>query len=248
MLALPFAPHAARAGLAPNEIMVGLPNNVYASLYDGLPNGIMVEAINTVLVDMGWHPRYIVMSGAEVAAAIKEGMIGVNAVTVQTPSNAGVGLYTAPIVNEYNIVAVRQGQNLTVDRLADLHGLHLGGRAGYLYPLLDADPAIQLERFPQDGELIRNLIHGKIDAAIISALSDVYRLRAEGVMTRIKLLKHAVGIVPLRAVLSVRRFTPDNLKDFDERLEILKAGPDWEAILQRNGFADLAIEWPIIQG
>ena len=155
-------------------------------------------------------------------------------------------MYTDPIVSEFNMVAIRADQTVSVKKLGDLHGLHLGGRQGYLYPLLEADPEIHIERFQQDGELIRNLIHGKIDAAIISALSDVYKLRAEGVMSRIRVLDHAVGEVPLRAVLSRRVVSEADLADFNRRLAELRAGPVWKDILERNGFADLAVDWPMV--
>ncbi len=195
---------------------------------------------------MGKRPVYIVMPSSEMTTALQDGTVAVNTVTVQTPGNSKLALYSDPIVTEYNVVAIRADQELSVERLSDLHGLKLGGRQGYQYPLLDTDPQINLQRFAQDGELIRNLILGRIDAAIISALSDVYKLRAEGVMPRIKVLSRAVGAVPLRAALSLRTFTPTDLEQFNLCLSALKASATWTDILERNGFADLAVDWPTI--
>lgn len=245
--AVPFLLNApARAMRAADEILVGLPNNIFANLHDGRPTGLLAEAIDLILRDMGRKPVYIVMSNADMSAALRDGTVGLNSVTVLTSADAEAGLYTDAIVTEFNIVAVRAGQKLRVEHLGDLHGLKLGGRAGYLYPRLDADPQIRLQRFSQDGELIRNLIHGRIDAAIISALSDVYKFRAEGVMTRIRLLNRSVGQVPLRAVMSRHAFSEVDLADFNKRLAALKAGPQWAEILERNGFSDLAVDWPMV--
>jgi ABC-type amino acid transport substrate-binding protein len=228
--------------------MVAIANNVYANLLEGQPHGIVIEAIDRILPRMGRRPRYIVMPGsADVAIAVSEGTIGVNSVIVMSTSNQSQYRFTAPIVTEFNIVAVRQDYPLKMERLSDLYGLKLGGRTGYQYPLLENDPNINLQRFAQDGELIRNLIHKRIDAAIISAISDVYKLRAEGVMAQIRLLAKAVGEVPLRVGLSPILFTQDDQARFDALLSELKASAEWVDILQHNGFADLVVDWPIAE-
>jgi len=237
------SPLAAARG---NEVLVGLQNNVFANLFYGKPAGIILEAVDIVLRKSGRTPVYLEMPNSEVAAAMQEGTVGVETVMVETSSNRVWALLTDPIVTEYNVIAVPIRSGLTVNRLADLHGLRLGGRQGYQYPLLDTDPDIKLERFSQDGALIRNLILGRIDAAIIGAVSDVYKLRAEGVMPRIRILNRSVGTVPLRAGLSRRLFTSADLGNFNGHLADLKADPQWTDILERNGFADLVVEWPSI--
>jgi len=235
-----------RAAARSNEVLVGLQNDVFANFFYGKPAGIILEAVDSVLRQSGRAPVYVVMPYNEIAAAMQEGTVGVRTVTVEAPANRSWMLFTDPIVTEYNVIAVPTGSKLTVNRLADLHGLRLGGRQGYQYPLLDTDPEIKLERFAQDGALIRNLILGRIDAAVISALSDVFKLRAEGVMPRIRILDRAVGTVPLRAGLSRRVFSQDDLENINGHLADLKASPLWIDILERNGFADLAVEWPSI--
>ena len=65
-------------------------------------------------------------------------------------------------------------------------------------------------------------------------------------MSRIRVLDHAVGEVPLRAVLSRRVFSEADLAEFNRRLAELRAGPVWKDILERNGFADLAVDWPMV--
>jgi len=228
------------------EIIVGLQNNVFANLFDGRPTGIIIEAIDIILRKMGRNPIYIVMPAGDIVAGMADGTVAVNSVTVEVASNRSQALFTDPIVTEYNVIAIPAAHQLALNRLSDLYGLKLGGREGYQYPLLEKDPQINLRRFSQDGELIRNLILGHIDAAVISALSDVYKLRAEGVMPRIRLLSRAVGVVPLRASLSHRTFTSADLENFNQYLAELKASKVWAAILEKNGFADLVEDWPTI--
>ena len=236
----------ARAAPAGNRVLVSLQNNVFANLFDGRPEGVILETIDTILLRWGREPVHVVMQGADTAVAMQDGIVGINSVTVETPSNHGAALYSDPILTEYNVIALPAGKDLTLNTLSDLHGMRLGGRVGYQYPLLDPDPQIHMERYSQDGELIRNLIMGRIDAAVVSALSDVYKLRAEGVMPRIHLLNRAVGIVPLRAALSNKLFAAADLERFNATLAGLKASGEWQDILERNGFADLAVDWPLI--
>jgi ABC-type amino acid transport substrate-binding protein len=233
----------ARADASETEIMVALANNLYANLQDGQPTGVMVEAIDIILKRMNRKHAYIALPPSDTAVALQDGTIGVNSVAVQTESNADRFWFSDPIVTEYNIVAIRADQSLDLTRMSDLYGLVLGGRAGYQYPLLDRDPKIKLVRFAQDAELIRNLIHKRIDAAVVSSISDVYKLRAEGVMARIKLLGHSVGEVPLRTALSRRLFSKDDLDLFNAHLAELKSSSVWTAILERNGLADLVVNW-----
>ena len=228
------------------RVLVGVQNNVFANFFDGRPEGVILEAVDLLLRRCGRDPVYVVMQNREITAAMQEGIVGVETVTVGTPSSSARELFSDPILTEYNVIAVPAGRNLTLSRISDLHGLTLGGRQGYQYPLLDPDPAIRMERYSQDGELIRSLILGRIDAAVISALSEVYKLRDEGVMPRIKLLERAVGMVPLRTALSRKLFSQADLDQFNEQLAALKASPQWNEILDRNGFADLAVEWPLI--
>ncbi len=246
---------AAQAGLCvgpsiaapqPNDIMVAIANNVFANLWSGQPTGILVETIDIIVRRMGRKPVYIVMPPSEMSAAFANGTIAINSVAVESSSNKDIYLFSDPIISEYNVVALRADQSLNLSRLSDLYGLKLGGRTGYQYPLLDADPRIELQHFPQDGELIRNLIHKRIDAAVISAISDVYKLRTEGVMSRIKLLSHSVGEVPLRAALSPSVFSREDLDRFNALLFDLKKSMAWTNILARNGMADLVVEWPIV--
>jgi hypothetical protein len=82
---------------------------------------------------------------------------------------------------------------------------------------------------------------------VISAISDIYKLRAEGVMPRIRILERAVGAVPLCVGLSRRICSESDLGRFNEELAALKAGPVWGAILERNGISDLAVPWKLVE-
>lgn len=239
-------PRGAKAEQPRDEVVVGLPNTLFANMQSGKPSGIILESIDLVLKRMERRPAYVIVAASELADAVRDGSVGLGAAAVLPPGRDGDTLFSAPIVTEYHLVAVRAGTRKEVKRVADLRGLLLGGRDGHRYPLLEADPDIELLRFHADGDQIRNLIQGRIDAAIIGALSDTYGLRTEGVMSRIEILGHAVGAVPLRALLSPKRFAPSDLGEFDRVLAEVQAGPAWTAILERNAVADLVRQWPLL--
>jgi ABC-type amino acid transport substrate-binding protein len=241
-----LGPSAARAARAPNEVLVGLPNNVYANYQEGKPNGIMVQAIDTILLGMGRQPVYIVMPSSVLNTMVAAGKVAVSAVAFQSSRSPKTILFSDPIVVENNIVAVLRGKRFEVAKVEDLYGHVLGGRTGFAYPLLQDDPKVTLNRFGSDAELLRNLIFGRIDAAIISAISDLYKLRSEGVMARIEVLDVSLGSVPLRAALSSAHFTPEDHAEFNRRLAEIKEGPQWLDILDRNGMGDLVHDWPTI--
>lgn len=229
------------------EVMVAIANNVYANLHDGQPTGIVIEAIDAILRAMGRKPAYIAIPDADMAAELAKGTVGVNPLVVRPASGRDFALLSDPILTDFNVVAILADSALPLATLSDLYGLTLGGRDGVPYPMLEADPRIKLERFARDSELIRRLLHRRIDAAIISAISDLYELRAEGLMSRIKVLDLAVGAIPLSAELSAKLFNVEDLITFNRLLASLEAGPVWSGILERNGLADLVVEWPMIQ-
>lgn len=235
------------AAKAPDGVVVGIPNNVYANLSDGRPTGIMVESIAMILQRMAKRPSFLVMPNSEMPRAMERGSVDVVSVAIKTPANEKNAFFTDPLVIEHNIIAVLNGHQFELNHISDLHNKTLGGREGFRYPILEKDPAIKLQRFDSDGALMRNLILGRIDAAVISALSDMYKFRSEGVMSKMTILNKSVGEVQLCAALSFSRFTPDDLARFNSELAGLKAGPEWQRLLEANGLADLVREWPSLE-
>ncbi|MGE5505451.1 MAG: substrate-binding periplasmic protein [Actinomycetota bacterium] len=244
-LAVGLAAEARAAG--PNDtVVIAVPGNIFGRTDRGQPQGIIAEAVAEVFRRMGRPVQFLTMRQPEAIAALKDGRIDVATVVVKTPKIQDAGLFSNPIVMEYNAVVVRKGEGFPLKATADLAGRRIGVRAGYSYPLLQKNKGVETTAFDSDGAMFRALVLGKLDAAIFAALSDSYTFRSEGIITKVELLDTAVGSVPLYAVLSPRLFSNAELQEFNRRLAELRQSPAWPDILERNGFADLVHEWPLV--
>lgn len=233
--------------MAVKEAVIGVPNDIFATYADGEPIGVIAQATDTILKEMGFATRYQNMPKKAMRKAVHSGQLDVGTSILKFSSRAKLAHYSEPILTEYSVLAVRRGESFEVKETADLRGKKLGGRRGFVYPLLTDDSSIFIERNRTDGENIRRLLLGEIDAAIIGAISDVFDLRAEGVMSELEILDHAVGAVHLSVVLADERFETADLETFNTKLADLKQSHRWKMILEQNAVADLVKVWPLVE-
>jgi len=229
------------------EVVVGVPNDIFSTFADGQPIGVIAETVDYVLKKMGYFTRYRNMPKKVMRNDVHGGKLDVGTSLLKFPSREKKARYSDPIVTEYSVLVVRKGTKFEANNTADLRGKKLGGREGFHYPLIDGDSSIRIERNRTDGENVRRLLLGKVDAAIVGAVSDIFDLRAEGVMTELEVLDRAVGSVDLGAALADEHFSKADIEAFNQHLAALKKSDDWTRILERNAVADLVKEWPLIE-
>lgn len=228
-------------------ILVAAPWTVFTKVKRGMPVGVLAETTDIILKRMGFNPVFVGMSMGEIPKAMKENQVAASALMVKTPDNEKNILLTEPIVNEYTAVVVRRGESFPLERLSDLRGRKIGGRQGYRYPLLEEDGEIKIEGYRSDGEVMRSLLLHKVDIVLVSALSNVFSFRVEGVINKLEILPIAVGIVPLRVALSPKVFTPADQTRFNTLIVQVRGEPIWQDILAKNGFADLIRDFPLLK-
>ena len=248
----PAPAEAAPASAAPAEpekpkVRVAIPGNLYASLEDYEPKGIFVEVVDVLLKQEGMSPAYLNMPTGEAIREVRKGAVDVATVVVPVPSLQEGVFLSEPLVNEYNVVTTLRGKGFELNTMSDLRTKRIAARLGYRYPVLEKDTSLKLTRYRTDGEMIRALLFGDEDVAIMSGVSDIHALRAEGIMSRLEVLKAAVGVVPLVAVFSKTRFQAEDVQRFNQELAKFKQGPEWKTILDRNGLADLVRDWPMLK-
>lgn len=225
---------------------VAIPGNVFASLEKSVPTGIFIETMDVLLKKAAITPTYLNMPTGDAFRDLIAGTVSVALVVVPRPGEGESVYFSAPIVNEHNIAVTLRGKAFSLSKVSDLRGKKIGTRTGYQYPLLEKDPSIELQRFQTDGEMLRSLLFGQVEVVIISAISDLYAFRNEGIMTRMEVLKTAVGTVPLLAAFSKKRFTKENVDAFNRELVSFKQSPAWPELLEKNGMADLVKDWPMV--
>jgi ABC-type amino acid transport substrate-binding protein len=231
---------------SPRKVLVAIPNNVFAKLVNGEPRGILLEGIDRIARQLDWQPNYIVMAASDIPKALSDGEIDVSAVRILPSRGPGSDHFSEPLINEYNILIVRAGERFPVSQAKDLSGKVMAGREGFHYPMLEKVPFLRLQRYDTDGAMIRALLMGKVDIAVIAALSDVFAFRTEGVMRRLDVLDRAIGVVPLRAALSGKRFADSDMVRFNQAWSSLLSSTGWQEITNSNGFTDLIRDWPLL--
>ena len=225
---------------------VAVPGNMFAQLGKAGPEGIFLETMDALLKRMGKTPQYILMPTGDALIEAASGKISAATVVVPSARLASTLWLSEPLVNESNIVVTLRDKGFALKKLADLKGKRLGARQGYRYPMLENKPGIVMERYTTDGEMLRALLFEQIDAALFSAISDIFAMRSEGIMKRLLVLENAAGSVPFVAAFSKVHFTQRELQDFNKALAEFKRSPQGEEVLERNGLADLSRPWPMI--
>ncbi|MEG3639595.1 substrate-binding periplasmic protein [Magnetococcus sp. PR-3] len=230
-------------------LLVALPNTIFSSLRNGHPVGVISEATIHLLKKLGYQVKLIRMSPDAMKEALKEGSIDVGTSLPIPSSQEDHFLYSAPLIREYNVLMVRNGDSFTLNRRSDLYGKRIGARKNFLYPLLQDDPNITLIYHLKDGENARKLMLGELDAIIVGSVSDIFEFTAEGVMRELELtvMKTAVGFVEIGSAFSHNTFTQTQRDAFNQRLATFMQSPTWQRILERNGMRDLIHQWPLIQ-
>ncbi|MDP1526510.1 MAG: transporter substrate-binding domain-containing protein [Rhodocyclaceae bacterium] len=229
------------------SVRVAVPGNIFSRLEGTAPTGIFIESVDAILRQLGMVPRYLAMPTGDALRELKEGDIDIATVVVPLDRLKQDMHLSAPVIIEYNAVLFLREHGFKANKLSDFHGKRIAGRQGYRYPLLDADPAIHLNRYRTDGEMIRGVLLGHEDIAIIAGISDLYTFRAEGIMAQMDISPNAVGSVPLVAGFSKKRFSAEQIAEFDRMMAEFKKSQEWQAILQRNGMADLVRDWSMIE-
>lgn len=247
--ALLFSPASVLAQIPVSEnapTFVAVPGNVFASLDKGAPRGIFIQAMDAVLRQMGKTPSYVSIPTGAVFKSMEEGKLHVGTVVIPLARDAERAWFSDPILREYSVVAVLNNKGFRLDKVADLDGKSVGARLGYLYPMLEQDARVKMIRYRSDGEMIRALLFGEVNAVLLAGMSDIRSLRNEGVISKIEILDKSVGSVPLVAVFSRKTFTPADVETFNRLMAEFRQTPAWQAILNQNGFADLIRDWPMV--
>jgi ABC-type amino acid transport substrate-binding protein len=235
------------AAAAQPRVLIGVPYNVFSKLDQGRPVGIMLETLDALVQQMGFQPSYISIPPSDMVAALESGQIDIASVRIQSARSKEKSHFSSPIVTEFNIPITRAGSDLKIRSIADLQGKSIAGRIGFHYPALENVPNLKLERYDSDAAMVRALLLKKVDIAIIAGLSDIFMFRTEGVLRQVEISDAAIGSVPLRVAFSAKRFSAEQVVDFNKRLAEFQQGDDWQGVLDRNGFADLVKDWPSLQ-
>jgi ABC-type amino acid transport substrate-binding protein len=227
-------------------VRISVAGNAFANFQKGRPSGIFTEIVSQIARDMGQEPAFISMPADAALKALEEGRLDVATVILKTDKIQTKFLFSEPIITDYQVVVVKKGNTFPLMKQSDLEGKRLGARQGYRYDLLGKGSRLRAELYQSDGEMIRALLLGEVDAILMSGISDVYALRSEGIMSQLEVLRASVGRVPLLFAFSKTRFSADDVMHFNQRLEALNQQGVWRELAEKNGMGDLIDPFPVL--
>jgi len=234
-----------RASMArPSSVAVGYANSAFAWMERGAPKGIVLEAVDVVLGRLAVKPHYVLLPDGELTPALNDGLVDM--VAALPMEDAGSFELSPSMVEDWEVIATEAGREFPLAGLGDLGGKRLGVWGQRPLALLDRAPGLDLRRFQRDSEVLRELVHGRLDGMVVTAYHDVAELRAQGVLPRLRLLAHAVGRSQVRAALSRVRLTPDFIADFNASLAGLMGSERWPLLVEAAAPMEMARQWRLV--
>lgn len=227
-------------------VRISLAGNGFANFQKGRPSGIFAEIAARITRDMGQEPAFISMPADAALKALEEGRLDVATVILKTDKIEDKFLFSDPIITDYQVIVVKKGHAFPLASQADLAGKRLGARQGYRYDLLSKNASLRATLYNSDGEMVRALLLGEVDAILISGISDVYALRSEGIMSQLEVLNASVGRVPLMLAFRKTRFSAADVASFNQRLEGLSQSGFLREVAEHNGMGDLIDPFPAL--
>jgi uncharacterized protein YjbI with pentapeptide repeats len=228
------------------SVRISVAGNLFANFQKGRPSGIFAELVAQIAHEMGQQPAFVSMPADAALKALEEGRLDVATVILKTDKIQAKFLFSAPIITDYQVVVVKRGHAFPLAHQSDLIGKRLGARQGYRYDLLGKDSALRAQLYHSDGEMVRALLLGDVDAILMSGISDVYALRSEGIMSQLEVLNASVGLVPFMFAFSKTRFTADDVTNFNQRLDTLNQQGVLRELAEKNGMGDLIDPLPAL--
>ena len=220
-------------------VRISVAGNLFANFQKGRPSGIFAELVAQIARDMGQEPAFVSMPADAALKALAEGRLDVATVILKTDKIQDKYLFSQPVVTDYQVVVVKKGKGFPLLRQSDLNGKRLGAREGYRYDLLGKGSHLRAHLYNSDGEMVRALLLGDVDAILMSGISDVYALRLEGIMSQLEVLNASVGMVPFVFAFSKTRFSADEVSNFNQRIDALNQKGVVRELAEKNAMGDL---------
>jgi polar amino acid transport system substrate-binding protein len=220
-------------------------NQPLTAVEEGELEGLLGRPVATALQQMGVTPQLRIIPFKSGYAMVHHGKVDMMLSTLKTAERAAQAHYSAPIVNEYTLLAVRKGAAVEVEDLAALKRWRLGGRLGFSYPLLEQH-GIEPVRLKGDVEGVKKLLRGHIDLMMLGSLTGPYLLQQHGWQEQVTFLPVALGKVPLGVAVSRQSWSAEQLSQFEQAIAEYQAGPQWPALLSEYQLGAWLRGWPIL--
>lgn len=163
-----------------------------------------------------------------------------------TPEQAQALIWSAPVMNDEDLVLSLKRQPIEFNGAASLRGRKLGGIYGHVYT--DADPMVargelqRLDSFTQEANL-RRLLEGRVDLVFLSRSGLAWwRQRLPGFDEQIHVADQARMRYQRHLMLS--RDLPELLRErLLQLVQSMSSDSQWREVMRRYGLLGQSAEW-----
>jgi signal transduction histidine kinase len=203
----------------------------YLSL-QGVYKGFNVDILRAVALQNGWDLELIPLPWSEVRAALDRGEVDAIQGMKYSPERDKLYDFSDPYLNSSLSIFVRR-ERVDIHELEDLSGRRVAAQQGDIaVDLLRRVPEVDLRLSINQGESLKLLLAGEVDAAVGNHLTGLYLLQQLGQAGAVKVVGEPLA--PANYALAVREgINRALLREFNQGLAAIRKNGTYDRIYQK---------------
>ncbi len=223
------------------EIIIGF-NNVAWPPYlvketDREIHGIMIDVMKEIAQKHGFSVKIAPLPEKRAIRGITGGDIDAYSKAKEWVDNPNAYLWTDPVLDSTDVLIFPKDRPVKFNAPDDLKGKQIGAILGYRYPLLEpyfADGRIKRDDVKKDLLMLRKLLKGRDDAAIINKLVAFWVIRQNPELKgQFAFSEKAVGKAGVCFMFTAKRNWGPFIETFNKELAAMKTDGRLDAIVQK---------------
>ena len=232
---------AAHATPENKEIVVGF-NSVAWPPYlieetDGKIHGILIDVMEAIASKHGFSVKITPLPEKRAIRGMAQGDIDAYSKAKEWVKNPKAYLWTDPVVDSTDVLIFPKNRPINFETPDDLKGKQIGAILGYRYPLLEpyfADGRIKRDDVKKDSLMLRKLLRGRDDAAIINKLVAFWVIQQNPEFKgQFGFSDKPVGKAGCGFMFTAKRNWAPFIEMFNNELSAMKADGRLDAIVQK---------------
>ena len=230
-----------RSAYPRKEIIIGF-NNVSWPPYlikenNGKIHGIMIDVMKEIAQKHGFSVKIAPLPEKRAIRGIAGGEIDAYSKAKEWVDDPNAYLWTDPVLDSTDVLIFPKDRPVKFATPEDLNGKKIGAILGYRYPLLEpyfADGRIKRDDVKKDSLMLRKLLKGRDDAAIINKLVAFWVIRQNPELKgQFAFSEKAVGKAGCRFMFSSKGDWQPFIQLFNRELADMKADGRLDAIVRK---------------
>ncbi len=231
----------ARATPQNKEIIVGF-NSVAWPPYliketNGKIHGIMIDVIKEIAAKHGFSVKIMELPEKRAIRGMVSGEIDAYSKAKEWVAEPDAYLWTDPVVESTDVLIFPKDRPVDFETPDDLTGKTIGAILGYRYPTLEpyfADGRIERDDVKKDSLMLRKLLRGRDDAAIINKLVAFWVIRKNPEFKgKFAFSETPVGTAGCRVMFTAKQNWQPFIALFNKELALMKTDGRLNEIIRK---------------